>query len=149
MKKLGLFCIFVFLSACSKPEIYEHIEANSIETMDESEGPIITYVPSGYMNSNSITYTQEWRDKRKVKVSAIEDYYDTNGNYIKTIVFHSNGAYKKFHNQYSGDKEEKELYEPATILLPAEFKQTPLLELTEEEKVRVKEHVQAHIEQLK
>ncbi|MEK3936790.1 hypothetical protein MKY41_15895 [Sporosarcina sp. FSL W7-1349] len=99
MKKFGLLCFFLLLSACSKPEVFEHIEVSSFETMTESTGSVIKFIPSGYVNSNSITYTKDWRDKTKMEVSAIEDHYDVDGNYIKTVVFSSSDEYKKFHNQ--------------------------------------------------
>ncbi|MFS0577387.1 hypothetical protein AB1K83_17370 [Sporosarcina sp. 179-K 3D1 HS] len=146
--KVFLLISLLLLGACSKNEVFEHIEVFSIETMDESEDPVIPYTLSGHKNTNSITYTREWRDKVKFEVSAIEDYYDTDGNYIKTVVFHSSGEHKKLHNQISGDKEEEELNEPSTILLSPEYKQTSL-ELTEEEKERVKRHVESYVDRLK
>lgn len=101
---------------------------------------------SGYKKVNSVSYIKEWNDKVKAETSEIEDYFDLNGEYIKTTVTYSHGEHRKLHNTMHGEKKPMELYEPTTIMLPDDFTQNFTKILTEQEKDQLKKHVFEYVE---
>jgi hypothetical protein len=103
----------------------EKIEAFSIETVSYEEGD--------YKLVNSFTILSGTGSNLKVEVRKIEDFYDNEGNYIKTRLLHSTTK--------DGDHEVF-VEEPLTILLENQ----PIgavKELSSHDKEAVKEHILA------
>ena len=73
---------------------------------------------------------------------AIEDYYDRDGNYIRTEIIHSKGNKTYISPVIDGNTRKVELHEPSTILIPdRELKHFNLNNMTEDEMEKVKKHI--------
>ncbi len=101
---------------------------------------------SGYKKVNAITYTGEINEVQKQgenDIKSIEDFYDVEGNYVKTEITHVT---------FNGESEEEhkgEIQEPSTILISDEdIEDFELDNLSEEEQEKVKEHVLSIVEGL-
>jgi len=134
-----LMLTVLLLSACTT-ERFQHIEVFVAETSEQNEDGF--YEPTGYKKINAITTVEEGEHHVATDVKAIEDFFDTDGNYIRTEIIHSAFSRSKVTNTEDGDEHKKVLQEPATILIPAEARDPFHLEkMTEEERERVKQHV--------
>lgn len=145
--KLLFLMILLLLSACSDIEKVEHIEAFVTETSEENAKGL--YEKTGYKKVNSVSIIEKSRHYIKTDVKAIEDFYDTEGHYIKTKVIHSN--YKKSYvtRAEDGENQIEELQEPSTILIPDEdLDRFQKDNLTSAEKEKVKKHVLSYMEKL-
>ncbi|MED4018884.1 hypothetical protein [Sutcliffiella cohnii] len=135
-----LILLLLIMAACGKGEIVETIEVFVVETSEENEEGI--YETTGYKKVNAITTTEERKNHIKTDIKAIEDYYDTEGNYIKTEVFHSNFKSSTVIDIDSEMNKKEELKTPSTILIPEDSSTDYLFNnMTDEEKEQVKEHV--------
>lgn len=139
--------VILLLSACGNVEKVEHIEVFIAETMKQNdEGP---FENTGYKKVNAITTIEEGKNYLKTDIKANEDFYDTNGKYIKTEIKHS--TFNKSHITLVEDEKirNEELHEPSTILLPKDMLKTYQLDnLTKVEEEKVKEHVQSIMDRL-
>ncbi|GAA0440860.1 hypothetical protein GCM10008983_17440 [Lentibacillus halophilus] len=144
MKKILTLHLFILtvcvLSSCSHAEKTQHIEVFVTETSEQNaEGFSET---TGYKKVNSITNIEESTNDIKTDIKAVEDYYDTERNYIRTEIIHSN--YNKSYNTKAedGDDLKKVIHKPSTILIPDKnIEHFKLDDMTKEEKEKVKEHV--------
>jgi hypothetical protein len=136
---LVTFVIFV-LSACSNVEKIQHVEVFITETSEKNvDGFFIT---NGYKKVNAITTLEEGKNLIKTDIKAIEDFYDKEGNYIKTEIIHSNYYKSKVTLSEKGDNRKESLQKPSTILMPdGVTKHFKLENMTEKEKEQVKGHV--------
>ncbi|MFF2752632.1 hypothetical protein ACFVR1_02600 [Psychrobacillus sp. NPDC058041] len=150
--KISLFTIPVFLLfACGHVEKNEHVEAFIVETFGKSvgPGPGLSEI-TGYQKVNAITNMQEGKNYLKADIKSIEDFYDTEGNYIKTEIKHTYHTISYVTNVVHGDNLKEEVQKPSTILLPNNKQDSfALINMTEEEKEQVKNHVLSYTEKLK
>lgn len=140
--KLFTVCLvsFFLLSACSNVDKIQHIEVFVIETFEQNNEGI--FENTGFKKVNSITTIEEGKNHIKTDIKAVEDFYDIDGNYIKTEILHSNYEKSKVNLVENGEEKREELQEPSTILIPennVEYFQLENMEKEDEEKV--KEHV--------
>lgn len=149
MKKLramsAWFCyiwIVLLLGSCqSGGEMVEHIEAFVVENIVQNEEGF--FLPSGYKTVNSITTHVDNRGAIKSRIQAIEDYYDDEGNFVKTVVYDQSHERLKNLQTENTINLEKELDEPLTIHIPEDQEGKPV-QLTEEQKHEVRAHVIKH-----
>ncbi|MBY0161455.1 hypothetical protein H0178_37695 [Cytobacillus firmus] len=139
-----LCILWIVLALCScrnGGERVEHIEAFIVEDMMiTAEG---LYVPSGYKKVNSITNHEDNQGATLSRVRAIEDYYDSEGKFMKTRVYdQSHKRWKNIPNEDSSSQE-KELEKPLTIHIPDDHGWKPA-QLTDQQKDEIKAHVIKH-----
>jgi lipopolysaccharide export LptBFGC system permease protein LptF len=147
MKLCMITAVFVLLSACSDAVKIEQIEAFAIEILEENEEGI--HERTGYKKSNSISLIVEGKNFIRSEIKSIEDFYDKDGNYIKTVIQHSKAGRTHVTEVEDGDNREKELQEPSTILIPDEnIERFRSYELNDDEKKQVKEHVLTFMDKL-
>ncbi|PZD97269.1 hypothetical protein DNH61_02615 [Paenibacillus sambharensis] len=134
--------ILVLFSAChngnQKMIEKETVEGFIIETTELNGETVKT---TGYMKVNAITYIYESEHKISTRIRAIEDYYDIDGNYQKTIIFDNSIENNKMLLTKDTDEAKEEAVGPLTIHLPdgtTEFKSD---ELTAEQINDIREHV--------
>ncbi len=140
MKVSLLLLSVLLLSACTNTEKFEHIEVFAIETLEQNEEGF--FETTGFKKVNAITTNEEGKNHIASDVKAITDFYDIDGNYIKTEIKHSKVNRSKVTNTEAGDERKKELKEPSTILIPNEnIDHFRLEHMTEDEKEKVKNHV--------
>lgn len=146
MKLIFFTTTVLFLVACNEAEIetetYEEIEVYM--TGFEKNGRI-----TGYKRVNAITIKEVGEDFLKTDVKSVEDFYDSEGNYLRTEIKHSRSDSSKIFNKENKQTLTKEFEEPATILIPNDvLGQFDLPEMTADEKKQVKEHVLLLMEKL-
>ncbi|OBZ12814.1 hypothetical protein A7975_14335 [Bacillus sp. FJAT-26390] len=147
MKWSLITAVFVLLSACGDGVKVEHIEAFAMETSEENEEGI--YERTGYLKSNSISIIVEGKNFIKSEIKSIEDFYDKDGNYMKTEIKHSKGGITQITEVENGNTLKKELLEPSTILIPDEnIVHVQRYELSDDEKKQLKEHVLSFMKKL-
>lgn len=129
--KLNLFILaFLLLNACGNVVTIEHIEV------------YVEEIPrQGFKKVNAVTTLQEGEKFLRGNTKSVEDFYDMDGNYIKTEIIHSTGNKTYISPAIDGDVRKKELQEPSTILIPDEDIQNFKIDLTTDEKEQVKKHV--------
>lgn len=138
---------FFLLSACSNVEKVQHIEVFVAEILEQNDKGFS--VKTGYKKVNAITTIEEGRNHIKTDIKAIEDFYDTEGNYLKTEIIHSN-----FNKSYvtladDGDNRKGVLQEPSTILIPDDnIEHFRLENITEQERKKVNDHVLSFMDKL-
>ncbi|WP_404446403.1 hypothetical protein LG307_21380 [Sutcliffiella horikoshii] len=145
---MTLLIVSIFLlTACSSVEKVQHIEVFVAETSEQDdEGFFIT---TGYKKVNSITSIEEGKHHIKTDIKSIEDFYDKEGNYLRTEIIHST-----FNKTYVTQKEDavnlkEEIKKPSTILIPDENIELFKLEnKTKGEEEKVKEHVLSFMDML-
>lgn len=151
--KKSLFTIPVFLLfACGHVEKIEHVEVFIVETFGENKvGPGSGFFEiTGYQKVNAITKMQEGKNYLKADIKSIEDFYDTEGNYINTEIKHSYHTISYVTDVIHGDNLKEEVQKPTTILLPNNKQDSfSLINMTEEEKEQVKNHVLKYTGKLK
>ncbi|MGY3715846.1 hypothetical protein ACWE42_10015 [Sutcliffiella cohnii] len=146
-KIIVLAFIIFLLAACGSVEKHETIEVYVAETSQENNDGF--YETTGYKKVNAITIVEEGENHIKTDIKAIEDYYDIEGNYIKTEVFHSKFKSSTVIDIESEVNKKEELKTPSTILIPEDSSTDFLFNnLTDEEKEQVKEHVLSFIKKL-
>lgn len=131
----SVWMVLVLCSCQSEGEKVEHVEA------------FIASVPTGYKKVNSITNYEDNRGATMSRIRAIEDYYDSNGNFIITKVYDQ--RHKRLKNLQTEDTNnlEQELDQPLTIHVPDD--QTwRLVQLSDEQKDEIKAHVMKHTKNL-
>ncbi|MCM3630301.1 hypothetical protein M3194_23500 [Paenibacillus glycanilyticus] len=134
--------ISLLLGACSQAEQVEHIEAFGIETLEQNAEGL--YEPTGYKKVNAITASKEDKNYMKIDMKTVEDFYDTKGAYIKTVITHSQGYQSNVLDTKDGFNRIEEIREPSTILIPDEnVEQFRTDMLSEDELRQVKKHVQS------
>lgn len=136
---LSLVSVFV-LVACGNVEKTEHIEVYVIEILEENDEGFSEI--AGYKKVNAITIIEASENHVETDIKAIEDFYDTEGNYIRTEIIHS--KFDKSHVTKAEDSEERkeEIQAPSTILIPDEnIEYFQFDDMTEDEKEKVKDHV--------
>ncbi|MBB6454949.1 hypothetical protein HNQ94_003438 [Salirhabdus euzebyi] len=113
-------------NSVNEEEKTEKVEAYKAETVSHEEGD--------YKLVNSQISMFGTGENLKVEARLIEDFYDKEGNYIKTRLLHS--------TTQNGD-EEVYIDEPMTIILSEQFGENEPManELTEQEKEDIKEHI--------
>ncbi|RSL29908.1 hypothetical protein D7Z54_28640 [Salibacterium salarium] len=114
---MNLLIISIFLfGACGNVEKIENIEVFVIETLEENdEGFSET---TGYKKVNAITNIEESENHLETDSKVIEDFYDIEGNYIRTEIIHSNFNKSKVTQAEDGEERKEEIQEPSTILIP-------------------------------
>lgn len=139
-----LLVTIILISACNKLEKYEHIEVYVTEIVDKNDEDVFETI--GYKKVNAITNTEEVNEvlqQGKNEIKSIEDFYDLEGNYIKTVIIHST------FNGVSGEEHKEEIQEPSTILISdVDLEDFELDDLSEEEQEKVKEHVLSVVDDL-
>ncbi|UVI29230.1 hypothetical protein [Paenibacillus spongiae] len=139
MKVCFTFTIFL-LSACSNMGKIQHIEVFVAEISERNDEGF--FVTTGYKKVNAITTIEEGKNHIKTDIKAIEDFYNIEGNYIKTEIIHSNFSKSNVTLAEDGDSRKEVLQEPSTILIPDDkIEHFQLENMTEEEKEKVKVHV--------
>lgn len=141
----SIWMVLVLCSCLSEGEKVEHVEAFIAENiMMNADG---FSVPAGYKKVNSITNYEDNRGATQSRVRAIEDYYDSNGNFIITKVYDQ--SHKRLKNLRTEDTNnlEQELDQPLTIHIPDDHAWRPV-QLTDEQKDEVKAHVMKHTKNL-
>lgn len=140
--KLITLCLLsiYLLSACSNTEKGEKIEVFVIKTLEHETGD--------YKKVNSVLNTEESKNYIKFNLVAIEDFYDIDGNYIKTEILHSKYEKSKVTLEQNAEDKKVELQEPSTILISENSVKNfrGLDYMTKEEKEKVKEHVLSFID---
>ena len=137
----------LLLTSCSNAEEVQHIEVYVTETSEKNEEG--RWENSGYKKINSISTVVKGENHINTNIKAIEDYYDKDGNYIKTKVIHSTFEKSEVTKAETGQDQKEELQEPSTILIPDDPQEHFQLEnMTEEEKEKVKEHVLSYVDNL-
>lgn len=136
--------LWIVLALCScrnGGERVEHIEAFIVEDMMITADGL--YMPSGYKKVNSITNHEDNQGATLSRIRAIEDYYDSEGKFVKTRVYdQSHKRWKNIPNEDSSSQE-KELETPLTIHIPDDHAWTPV-QLTDQQKDEIKAHVIKH-----
>jgi hypothetical protein len=118
-----------------------------VETTAENKDGFFSI--NGYKKVNAITMIKTSDNHMNTDVKALEDFYDIEGNYLKTVVLHSTFNKSKVTLSEEGEESTKELQEPSTILIPVDKRGGFVLnQMTEEEKKNIKEHVLYYVEQL-
>lgn len=134
--------IILLLGACSQAEEVQHIEAFGIEVLEQNAEGL--YEPVGYKKVNAITTTKENKNYTRVDLKTVEDFYDTEGNYTKTVVTHEQSYKSNVLDTRDGFRRTEELHEPSTILIPEEdaanFRGD---QLSVDEREQLKKHVQS------
>jgi hypothetical protein len=149
--KICLYTVtFLLIGACSQTEKYETIEVLVIEIFNDNQNDKGIFETTGYKIVNAITIMEEGKTHIKSDIKSIEDFYDMEGNYIRTEIRHSYANKSKMLMTEEGINLKEELQEPSTILIsPDNAKNFKLKNMTQEEKAQVKEHVFAYVEMLK
>lgn len=139
--RIGLLLAVTFLiSACSQVEEFEHIEVFAIERLEENKEGLFEVI--GYKKVNSITTIVEGKNQIKTDIQAIEDFYDIDGNYLKTEIIQSSFHKSNVTLAEDGENRKKELKKPITIFIPDEnLEHFQLDNMTKEQKEEVKDHV--------
>jgi len=139
-------CIFL-LNGCNNTERYQHIEVFVSETLEKNDEGI--YEKTGFKKINAITIVEEDKNHVATDIKSIEDFYDIEGNYLKTEIKHSEYKRSKVTNVEDGGERKKELQEPSTLLIPVgKIEPFQVDHLTEEEKEEVKNHILSFIDKL-
>ncbi|MGD7052806.1 hypothetical protein [Sutcliffiella horikoshii] len=142
-----LIVSILLLNACSKVEEVQHISVFVSETSEQDDEGF--FVTTGYKKVNSITIIEESKHHVKTVIKSIEDFYDIEGNYLKTEIIHST-----FNKSYVTQKEDaeslkEEIQKPSTILIPDEnIELFKLDNKTKEVEEKVKEHVLSFMDML-
>lgn len=144
----GLLIVSVFiLSACGNVETVQHVEVYMIETLEENDEGI--YETTGYKKVNAITSIEESENHVETDIKAIEDYYDTDGNYMRTEVIHSKFDGSGITQAEDSEERRAEIQEPSTILIPDEsIEHFNSEDMTKEEEDKVEEHVLSFMDRL-
>lgn len=145
---VGLLLVSVFiLGACGNVEKTQHIEVYVIEILEENDEGFSER--TGYKKVNAITNTETSENHVETDIKAIEDFYDTEGNYIRTEIIHSKFDKSHITKAEDGKERKEEIQEPSTILTPDEsIEHFRLEDMTTEEKEKVKEHVLSFMDML-
>ncbi len=136
-----------YLNACSSVEKIQHIEVFVAETSEQDDEGF--FVTTGYKKVNSITSIEEGKHYIKTDIKSIEDFYDKEGNYLRTEIIHST-----FNKSYVTQKEDaeslkEEIQKPSAILIPDENIELFKLDVkTKEVEEKVKEHVLSFMDML-
>lgn len=143
----SLMISIFLLSACSNVEKVQHIEVFVTETSEQNDEGF--FETTGYKKVNSITRIEEGKNHIKTDIKAIEDFYDTEGNYLRTEIIHSSFNKSNVTQAEDGENRKEELQEPSTVLIPDEnIEQFKLNNISEEDKEKVKEHVLSFMDRL-
>jgi hypothetical protein len=141
----SVWMVLVLCSCQSEGEKVEHVEAFIAENIIMNADGF--YVSAGYIKVNSITNYEDNRGATQSRIRAIEDYYDSDGSFIRTKVYDQ--RHKRLKNLQTEDTNnlEQELDQPLTIHIPDD--QTwKSVQLTDEQKDEVKAHVMKHTKNL-
>ena len=117
------------------------VEAFVLETLSDTVNSMGIYELTGYKEVNSITEIKEGNNEIYTKITAIEDYYDIAGNYIKTIVKND-----EFENDYNTGKafhtlQEKVYRQPLAINIRKGLNYNNEIELNTAEEKLVKQNI--------
>lgn len=138
----------VLLSACSNTVKVEHIEAFSIEIFSEKNKDGF-YEQTGFKKVNSITAFAENKNYLSSDIKMVVDYYDLDGNYVKSEIVHTKSSKSHITMSEDGDNRKKELQEPSTIIIPDDNLQNfRSSALSDDEKKQIKQHVLNLIDRL-
>lgn len=137
----GLLIVSVFiLSACGNVETVQHVEVYMIETLEENDEGI--YETTGYKKVNAITSIEESENHVETDIKAIEDFYDINGNYMRTEIIHSKFDESSITQAEDSEERRAEIQDPSTILIPDEsMEHFDSEDMTKEVEDKVEEHV--------
>ncbi|WP_168119998.1 hypothetical protein [Paenibacillus sp. HB172176] len=143
---MGIVLVLMLLStACGSVERTEHIESFTIENSEKQDNGM--FEVTGYKKVNSVSLIEESDNHMESDVKMVEDYYNSDGIFLKSIFTYGHGTLSKLTRATDSDEQKLELSEPSTILAPdLEGDNFKGVELTAEEKVRVKEHVLSFME---
>lgn len=140
VRLLSMFIVLLCLNACAQVESVKHIEAFIAETTSKDDKGF--YTKTGYKKVNSVSIIRIGKHFAKSDVKMIEDYYDLDGNYIKTEISHTTLKRSNIHFEEDGGKQTAELHQPSTILIPDEnLENFRSSHLSDEEKALLENHV--------
>ncbi|RJE87041.1 hypothetical protein D3P07_17885 [Paenibacillus sp. 1011MAR3C5] len=147
IKLIVLGLIMALMSSCGSMDVVRHIEVFVHESMEVNEEG--DYEVTGHIKANAITTSEESKNLLRTDVKMIEDYYDSDGNFIKSEVSHSRSHKSDISITDGGFSHKKELQEPSTIFIPEEgYEQFRMKDMSDEEKEIVKEHVLSYMKML-
>lgn len=144
-----LTSLFLLISCQAEKNNQENIEKETIESFTVEESELNSegiYVPIGYKKVNAITYVKDNKHVIKTHVRTIEDFYDLEENFVKTII--TNSYYEKLkinHSETSYNKNH-EVSGPLTIHAPDKNDKSSIAKLNSEELEEVRNHVVTIIE---
>ncbi len=143
----GLFvalitCVMLGLCSCQKADEQkvdkETIEAFMTETVEQIAG---VYETTGYKKVNAITTVKETKHVLYTRVQAIEDYFDDEGTYLKTVVMDEWAEKAKLLRTTDGNTASTEMKGPLTIHLPDARSEMSIKNLSEQEQAETKAHI--------
>ncbi|MGN7357300.1 hypothetical protein ACTHPF_08020 [Paenibacillus sp. SAF-054] len=141
---LFMMILWLPLAGCASKEANVAIEAFSIEEMSDTPDDDGLYTQKGYKRVNSITDTKKSNNILTIKVSVLEDYYDADGHYLKSVIASSEQRKNLFTQEVTSSENKKEKQEPVTILVPdtgLEGAFNKKASLTEDESEQLKAHI--------
>lgn len=146
--QICLYTLTIFLlNACDNVEKVEHIEVFIVETSEQNKEGL--FEKTGYKKVNSITTIEEGKNYIETDIKAVEDFYDIDGNYLKTEIIHSTFNKSNVTQEEAGEDRKEEIHNPSTILIPTDYlEHFQLKNMTREEEEKVKEHVLSFVKRL-
>ncbi|MFC6333055.1 hypothetical protein ACFP56_10505 [Paenibacillus septentrionalis] len=117
----------------------ETIESFSTRELEMNNDGL--YEPVGYTKVNSITYIKENKHIIITHVRAVEDYYDLNDNYNKTVVVDSFYEKLKINHYVTSYDKKYEVAGPLTIHTPDHDDLFSSVDLTSNESEDIKNHI--------
>ncbi|MBD2843638.1 hypothetical protein IDH44_00425 [Paenibacillus sp. IB182496] len=140
--------MLALLCACQSGDIVENetVEAFGTETYTE-QGQ--TLEASGYKKVNAITYVKENKQYIETRIRAIEDYYDSEGNYLRTEIFDQSGRQSKWDGTVDSDEKRDEAVDPLTLYVPDAEEASSSRSLDEAKQAEIRELVESCTDQLR
>lgn len=126
----------------------EAVEKETIESYSIIESEMNNdglYEQVGYTKVNSITYIKDNKHIIITRIRAIEDYYDLDDNYIKTIVIDSFYEKLKINHYITSYDKKYEVAGPLTIYTPDYDDLFSKVDLTRNESEEIRNHILAII----
>lgn len=134
---------FIVIKANENVEVTMHIESANIKEYELDDSNL--YKETGYKKVNAITEIIEEGNRMTSKVSVIEDYFDSNGAYVKTLVRYDEFINNSTTGRGLAKSQEKEVHTPLTLF--ASDTEGPT-ELTNDEKDQIKALIDKHMKGL-
>lgn len=144
---LVLGIVMMLITSCSRTEVIRHYEVFMSDSMERKEDG--NFETTGYSKANAITTSESRKGFLRTDVKMIEDFYDLEGHYVKTVISHTRSHMSDISVTDGGFRLKKELQEPATIFIPEnEFGSFSKKELSDEENEILKDHVMMYMKML-
>ena len=133
----------IVIKANENVEVTTHIESFNIQEYELDDSNL--YEATGYKKVNAITEIIEEGDRMTSKVSVVEDYFDSSGVYVKTIVRYDEFINNSTTGRGLAKSQEKEVYTPLTLFVSDTEGPT---ELTSDEKDQIKTFIDNQMKKL-